>query len=228
MKEMHGYYGTVSAGIERDLSKIDGNLAVAEMEVAKAPAGAWTGKLITGQTRGSADVAAAPAPMHKDARALYEIWQRHARGNGDIPGGLVGELAGGVRRFIRYNPTWKTVPTLNALLPRLDASRDWKPADAIALLDEIAAIQDSPLSMVTGDEYDRVIVTGKPLPKELADKEWLWGWGKADASGLHIAWDLQPRAPAWHYRSKRGLNQSAEPIAAVLVAFRPSAAWVML
>ncbi len=186
---------TISAVKEQVVRVIPKYSYIAEMSIEKAPPGAWTGKLFTGATRGSADVAAVPAPMHKDARSLYEIWLRHARGNGDIPGAMVGELAGGVRRFVRYNPTWKTVPTLNALLPRLDGTRDWKPAEAISLLDEIAAIQDSPLSMVTGDEDDRVIVTGKPLPKELADKEWLWGWGKADASGLRIAWDLQPRDP---------------------------------
>jgi hypothetical protein len=63
---------TASAGIEGDLNKFDRNHAVAEMQIAKAPAGAWTGKLIIAQTRGSADVAAAPTPMHKKARTLYD------------------------------------------------------------------------------------------------------------------------------------------------------------
>ncbi len=56
------------------------------------------------------------------------------------------------------NPTWETVPKLNEILPRLDTSRDWKPADAIALLDEVAAVKDSPLKMALSDEYERVIV----------------------------------------------------------------------
>ena len=35
------------------------------MSIEKAPAGAWTGKLVTGETRGSVDVI---PPNHKDAR----------------------------------------------------------------------------------------------------------------------------------------------------------------
>ena len=69
--------GTIpSSAIESDLSKIGRYHAIVRMEIAKAPAGAWTGKLVTGQSRGSADVSDAPAPKHKDARALYEMWQR--------------------------------------------------------------------------------------------------------------------------------------------------------
>jgi beta-lactamase regulating signal transducer with metallopeptidase domain len=191
---------TMSALIEGDLSKLDRYHAIALMEIAKAPAGAWTGKLVTGETRGSADIASAPKPKHKEARALYEIWQRHARTNGDIPGALIGELATGMRRFITYNPTWGTVPALNAILTRLDATRDWKSADAIALLDEVAAVKDSPLDMTLSDENDRVIVPGQPLPKELADKPWIWS--QADASGLRIGWDLEPRGQPAQMTSK--------------------------
>ncbi len=43
----------------------------AEMTVEKAPAGAWTGKLKTGETRGSVDVI---SPKNKDAQALYQSW----------------------------------------------------------------------------------------------------------------------------------------------------------
>jgi beta-lactamase regulating signal transducer with metallopeptidase domain len=181
---------TVSAGIEGDLSKIDGNLAVAEMEITNAPEGAWTGKLVSGPTRGSADVAAAPAPMHKDARTLYEVWQRYARSNGDIPGALIGELAKAVKTFIGYNPTWETVPKLNEILPRLDATRDWKPADAIALLDEVAGIQDSPLSPEPWKGTRDTIRQGDALPKKYADVT----WGEEQPSGLRAAWVLEPSA----------------------------------
>ncbi|MEQ1828832.1 MAG: M56 family metallopeptidase, partial [Pirellula sp.] len=179
---------TVSAGIEGDLSKIDRNHAVAEMEIAKAPTGAWTGKLITGKTRGSADVVAAPTPMHKDAKAHYEVWQRYARTNGDIPGALVGELAATVKQFIKYNPTWETVPKLNAILPRLDATHDWKSADAIALLDEVAGIQDSPLSPAPWKGTRDTIRHGDALPKKYADVR----WGEEQPSGLRAAWVLEP------------------------------------
>ena len=187
---------TVSAAIEGDLSKIDRNQAVAEMEVVKAPEGAWTGKLITGQTRGSADVAAAPAPMHKDARALYEIWQRYARSNGDIPGAMVGELAAAVKQFIKYNPTWETVPKLNELLPRLDATHDWKPAAVIALLEELAAVEDSPLSMAIGKGTRHTIRDGEALPEKYAKVRWgdnLPG-GTSQLQALHAAWVLEPDA----------------------------------
>ena len=185
---------TISSLLHNDLSNQTRYHVVATMEVAKAPEGAWTGSLSTGETRGSADAPSPPAPMHKEARALHEIWLRHARANGDIPGGLIGELADGVKRFVRYNPTWATVPQLNALLPRLDASRDWKASESIALLDEVASIQDSPLDMVLHDEFDRAVTTGKPLPRELADARGLWG--PPDASGLRVAWELRPRRAA--------------------------------
>jgi hypothetical protein len=71
---------TISSLLDKDLGGGTRYHVVVNMEVAKAPEGAWTGKLITGETRGSSDKADAPEPKHKDARALYEIWQRHARG----------------------------------------------------------------------------------------------------------------------------------------------------
>ncbi len=182
---------TVSSLLDNDLPSDTRYHVVVSMEITQAPEGAWTGKLVTGELRGSADVAATAAPMRKDAGALYEIWQRHSRTNGDIPGALFGELAAGVKRFIRYNPTWETVPKLNEILPRLDASRDWKAADAITLLDEVAAIQSSTLSMVLDDEFHRTVRTGKPLPNELANQSGLWG--KQEANGLRVAWELQPR-----------------------------------
>ncbi|MDZ4687695.1 MAG: hypothetical protein SH850_21700 [Planctomycetaceae bacterium] len=181
---------TISSAIEQDIRVVPRYSMTAEMTIEKAPAGAWTGKLITGQTRGSADVAAAPAPMHKDARALYEVWQRYARANGDIPGALVGELAAAVRQFIRYNPTWETVPKLNAILPRLDATHDWKSADAIALLDEIAAVKDSPLTMAVWKGTMHTIRKGEALPAKFADAAWSGGQAKA----LRAAWVLEPGA----------------------------------
>ena len=139
-------------------------------------------------------------PKHKDARALYEIWQHHARINGDIPGALVGELAAAVKQFIKYNPSWRTVPKLNEILSRLDSTRDWKPAAAIALLDEVALVQDSPLSM--NMRHPRALRTvrvpggmqsisnGEALPKKFADAP----WGETQPNGLRAAWLLEPGA----------------------------------
>ena len=134
--------------------------------------------------------------MHKDARALYEVWQRYARSNGDIPGGLIDELAAAVRQFIKYNPTWETVPKLNELLPRLDATHDWKSADAIALLDEVAGIQDSPLKGAVEKATRSSIHKGEVLPKKYAKVRWgdnLPG-GTSQLQALHAAWVLEPDA----------------------------------
>ena len=129
-------------------------------------------------------------PNQKDARELYEIWQRHERANGDIPGALIGELAAAVKVFIGYNPTYETVPQLNALLPRLDATHDWKSADAIALLDEVAAIKDSPLSMAMRRGTRHTIRNGEALPEKFADAP----WGDIQPNGLRAACVLEPGA----------------------------------
>jgi beta-lactamase regulating signal transducer with metallopeptidase domain len=129
-------------------------------------------------------------PNHKDAVALYEIWQRHARLSGDIPGALIGELAAAVKVFIGYNPTWETVPKLNEILPRLDATHDWKPGDAIALLNEVAAVQDSPLQTAAEKLTAATISQGKALPENFANV----AWGETQPNGLRAAWVLEPDA----------------------------------
>ena len=129
-------------------------------------------------------------PNHQDAVALYEIWQRHARLSGDIPGALIGELAAAMEVFIGYNPTWETVPKLKEILPRLDATHDWKPGDAIALLNEVAAVQDSPLQTVAEKLTAATISQGKPLPENFANV----AWGETQPNGLRAAWVLEPDA----------------------------------
>ncbi len=129
-------------------------------------------------------------PVHKDARTHYEVWQRFARANGDIPGALVGELANAVKVFIGYNPTWETVPKLNAILPRLDATHDWKPADAIAVLDEVAGVQDTLLSPAPWKGTRQTIRKGEALPQKFADAT----WGEEQPNGLRAAWLLEPSA----------------------------------
>ncbi|MEQ1850902.1 MAG: M56 family metallopeptidase, partial [Chthoniobacteraceae bacterium] len=154
-------------------------------------------------------------PKHKDARELYEIWQRHARANGDIPGALIGELAAAVKVFIGYNPTWETVPKLNTLLPRLDATHDWKSADAIALLDEVAAIKDSPLSMAMRRGTRHAIRNGEALPEKFADAPWSGG----KANGLRVAWVLEPGAAE---------HRIGAALKARLLVWNPGATPVML
>ena len=129
-------------------------------------------------------------PNHQDAVALYEIWQRHARLSGEIPGALIGELAAAVKVFIGYNPTWETVPKLKEILPRLDATHDWKPGAAIALLNEVAAVQDSPLQTAAEKLTASTISQGKPLPENFANV----AWGETQPNGLRAAWVLEPDA----------------------------------
>jgi beta-lactamase regulating signal transducer with metallopeptidase domain len=159
----------------------------AEMTIEKAPAGAWTGKLATSQSRGSMDVI---PPKNKDAQALYKSWALASRIDGKIPGGVIGLLGQSVVTFIKGNPTWQTTPQLQKMLPRFDASRDWSGQDAVALLDELAAVQDTPIGMALGQEDLGLIRAGTPLPPDLADAP----WGKALANGLRHAWLLEPRA----------------------------------
>ena len=163
----------------------------AEMSIEKAPPGAWTGKLATGETRGSVDVI---PPKHKDAQTLYKSWTTAARADGKIPGGVIAILAESVKTFIKNNPTWETTPQLEKMLPRLDASREWSGPDAVALLDELAALQATPISMALDREFERTIQTGTPLPSELANSH----WGEALPNGLRLAFRLEPRAPKQH------------------------------
>ncbi|MHB0957581.1 MAG: M56 family metallopeptidase [Pirellulaceae bacterium] len=178
---------TVSSFIEQDIRLTPRFTMTAEMTIEKAPAGAWTGKLKTGETRGSVDVI---PPKHKDAQALYQSWTTASRANGDIPGALIGLLAESVKMFIKNNPTWESTPQLEKMLPRFDATRDWSGQDAVALLDELAALQDTPIKMALDREEQGVIRTGSPLPPELADAP----WGKTLPNGLRHAWLLEPRA----------------------------------
>ena len=160
----------------------------AEMSIEKAPQGAWTGKLSTGETRGSVDVI---PPQSKDAQALYKSWTTASRApDGAIPGALIGTLADSVKTFIMHNPTWETTPQLEKMLPRFDATRDWSGPDAVALLDELAALQSTPITMALERENTGLIRTGTPLPAQLANAP----WGEALSNGLRHAWLLEPRA----------------------------------
>ncbi|MSR58100.1 MAG: M56 family metallopeptidase [Planctomycetaceae bacterium] len=73
---------TISSAIEQDIRTVPRYSMTAEMTIEKAPAGAWTGKLATGETRGSVDVI---PPKHKDAQSLYKSWTTAARADGKIP-----------------------------------------------------------------------------------------------------------------------------------------------
>jgi hypothetical protein len=118
-------------------------------------------------------------PKHEDARALYQSWSTAARADGKIPGGLIGLLGEGVKKFIQYNPTWKTTPQLEKMLSRFDASHDWSAQDAAAILNEVAAAQATAISMSLHTESQGILGTGEPLPPHLVGAP----WGQATADG---------------------------------------------
>ena len=91
--------------------------------------------------------------------------------------------------FIKNNPTWETTTQLEKMLPSFDATRDWPGQDAVALLDKLAALQDTPIKMALDREEQGIIRTGAPLPPSLADAP----WGETLPNGLRHAWLLEPR-----------------------------------
>ena len=178
--------------IAEDTLKDARQTLVAELKIENAPAGAWTGKLVTGETSGAA-AAGKPQPKDKAAQALFRMWQDHARSDGTIPGGLVGRLGGKAKEFIFFNsgdasggPYAKKMATL---LPRFDAARDRTPAEAAALLDDIAAVTAVPLDTTMEDMAALSFRTGAPLPPELANAPWC----DSLPNGLRMAWTLEPR-----------------------------------
>ena len=166
---------------------------IAEMKLEHAPAGAWTGKLVTAETSGSV-ASGQPQPKDKKAKALYKTWQRNARKNGNIPGGFIGRLGKNVNEFIRLDSaSLSGVPhakKLEPLVPRFDASHDWSLANAVALLDDIAAACAVPLDAAMDEAIGLTLNPGAPLPPELANAP----WGQPLPSGLRMAWLLEPRA----------------------------------
>jgi hypothetical protein len=165
---------------------------VAVVQIEQAPAGAWTGKLRTGETSGAA-ASGRPQPKGKEAQSLFKVWQAGARMDGKIPGGALGSLARAAANFVKHNPTDERAPTLAKFLKRIDMSRDWTTAEAVALLDEVTAIYPS-LPEWAVDEprftLGGAVQTGQPLPAELENAP----WGQTQPNGLRTAWLLDPRA----------------------------------
>ena len=132
-------------------------------------------------------------PKSKEAQSLFKAWQDRARSNGTIPGGALRPLLRVMTNFVKYNPTHEGAPKFAELMKRIDVTRDWSPADAVALLDEVSSIyaslpqwvEDEPRFTLAGE-----VGEGKPLPDELKGAP----WGEAQPNGLRIAWLLEPRA----------------------------------
>jgi hypothetical protein len=182
---------TIGAFFAESLMKDARQTMFAEIEIDKAPEGAWTGKLVTGDTTGAA-AAGLPQPKGKEAQSLFRVWQNGARASGKIPGGALEPLARTAEKFIRLNPTHEAAPKLAELLKRIDTSHDWTREDAIALLDDVTAIYATLPSWVEDEprfSLGGAIQTGQPLPAELKNSP----WGEAQPDGLRVAWLLEPQ-----------------------------------
>ena len=164
---------------------------LADMEISKAPAGAWTGMLVTPESRAGVG---AEAPQNPKAQALFKAWLYHARVNGKVPGGHIARLRERVKEFVRSNLADKagepTAKKMEPLVSRLDGTRDWQPAEASALLSDIAAVSDSPLIVGLEETAAAKIEGGPSLGKELESAP----WGEALPNGLRVACLLEPSA----------------------------------
>jgi hypothetical protein len=164
---------------------------LADFEIAKAPEGAWSGKLVTPETRAGVG---AEAPKNRKAQELFKVWLANARLNGRVPGGCIARLGDKVKEFVLANIGDESgkpyAKKMEPLVPRLDGARDWQPAEASALLMDIAAVSDVPLSVMLEEMAGMTILYSPPLTKELENAP----WGKALANGLRVACLFEPRA----------------------------------
>jgi hypothetical protein len=128
-------------------------------------------------------------PKDANSRPLFEDWKTSARTDGKIPGGRIGEMAASLKTLMELNPGHEQSVKLEPIVKKCDAARDWAPAEAAALLDEIAAITPR-AEWALRSNTERKIHSGKPLPDELAKAP----WGKPAENGLRTAWLLEPRA----------------------------------
>lgn len=166
---------------------------VAHLTIEHAPAGAWTGKLVTGETSGAVAMGK-PQLEGKEAQALFKMWQDQARTNGNIPGGLIARLGDKVNEFIRLNTGDASgdpyAKKMASLVPRFNTTRDWTPAEAMVLLDDITVVTPIPLETAMEEATTRTIRPGSPLLPERTKAP----WGEALPNGLRMAWVLEPHA----------------------------------
>ncbi|MDB5391264.1 MAG: hypothetical protein JWM11_6910, partial [Planctomycetaceae bacterium] len=143
-------------------------------------------------------------PKDEEAQALFKMWKRHARKNGNIPGGLVARLRSKVEEFVRNNSGDAAgdpyAKKMAPLIKRIDGSRDWTPTEVVSLLDDIAGAHTIPLETTLHESMQRNFKMGAPLPPELSSAP----WGEALPNGLRMAWFLEPNAK--QYRLGTALN----------------------
>ena len=97
---------------------------------------------------------------------------------------------------------------------------DWKPADVVALMDDIAAVTTIPLETTMDHIARRTLRRGQPLPAALAKAD----WGEPLPGGLRMAFLLEPRAEQYHLGTEvkaRILlhNSGKDPVAFITRSF---------
>jgi beta-lactamase regulating signal transducer with metallopeptidase domain len=219
---------TMGSILANDLVKERRLSMVGEMQIEKAPAGAWTGKLSTARTSG--EIAAnKPLPKSKEGLALYRQWQTCVRTDGGIPGALIDRLAAKVRYFIELNKKdsengRNLSEKFEKLLPRFDATRDWTESDAVALIDDVAAIHRIPLNTALETAEANAIHGGEPLPADLENAP----WGQPSPDGLRVAYLVEPRAKQYPLGTPLGArilvhNAGKKPVVFVMPSWQQSA-----
>ena len=180
---------TTGALVASDVSQILKLKLRAGLKIATAPAGAWTGTLTTPDTRAGLDVA---APANRKAQELLKVWTRHARNNGQVPGGFIARLGEHVKVFVKANGAEASgaaaAKRMESLLPRLDGSHDWQSAEASALLNDIAAVSDGVLSVMLEEIAAGKVQHGLLWEKELESAP----WGQPLPNGLRTATIIGP------------------------------------
>jgi hypothetical protein len=151
---------------------------------------------------GKIDKPVSTPPENHYVDELFKTWRASARSDGKIPGGLIGMLGAKVEEFVSNNrndasgaPYAKKV---EPILPRFDASRDWPPDEALALLIDLAALSDIPLLTRLEADAEANIQSGEPLSPELENAAPNSApWGEPTADGLWAARPLDPRADSY-------------------------------
>lgn len=169
---------------------------------ARAPAAASAASPQDQTSNSGKDLPVVNKPKTEEAAALFDQWLRYARTDGRIPGALIGKLGTMVRYFISLNKDEAPALTkpFEAMLPRFDATHDWAQSDAVALLDDVAAVHRIPLNNSLDAASQRSIHLGRPLPPELADAP----WGTSAPNGLRVAWLLEPQKSQYRLGAQLG------------------------
>ncbi len=132
----------------------------------------------------SAQTTVAAEPKTTAATQLFNHWKLSARADGKIPGGCIGQVAASLKTYMDLNAGTDYATKCEAVFKKCDATHDWTPADAVALLDEIETVATDHAAWTMRAINERQIHPGKSLPDELKDAP----WGTPAANGLRMAW----------------------------------------